>query len=272
MKKALLFLGLASGFIFILTSGLPYSGGSPGGKTSSPGDGSDCSQCHGGPANNVTGWMETNIPTAGYTPGETYKITVTGTHDGVQKFGFEITAENGEKNKTGKFIITNSAETKLTNSDVAVTHTLAGTTPSLGSKSWSFNWTAPDAGAGTVTFYSAFNAANGDDGTAGDVIYISNISAIENTSTGIEDEKLKAGVTVYPVPFNNFINIEVSGEVTIEQVDLYNVAGANVKTVIKDDITGGKMKINTGDVEPGIYIISITGANGGHTSKRIIKK
>ncbi len=273
MKKPLLFLGLALGFVIVLTSGLPYSGGSPGARTGSPGDNSaNCTECHGGSAVSKTGWITTTIPAEGYVPGETYTVTVTGTHFGVQKFGFEATVEDGQNAKAGTLVVTNGSETKLITSNHAVTHTSSGNTPSGSSKVWNFNWTAPSAGTGTVTFYAAFNAANGDDTTGGDVIYISNISAIENTSTGIEDKKLKAGISVYPVPFKNYINIEISNEVTVGQVDLYNVTGALVKTVITDDVTGDNVKINTGDVDPGIYIISITGAHGGHTSKRIIKK
>jgi len=272
MKKVLLYLALVSGLVFILTSGLPYSGGSPGAKTGSPGDNNKtCTDCHGGPATSKTGWMETNIPASGYIPGDTYIITVSGTHSGVQKFGFEATAEDGQNAKAGTLIITNSSQTKLTNSNHAVTQTSSGTTPNLGTKTWSFDWTAPGEGTGAVTFYAAFNAADGNGGTSGDVIYISNITALENTSTGIEDEKLKAGVSIYPVPFNNHINVDVNNEVIVEQVSLYNTAGALVKTLISEEVTGGMIKINTGDVEPGIYIITITGTNGGHSSKRIIK-
>jgi hypothetical protein len=151
--------------------------GSIGGKTGSPGDsGATCVECHtGGPATAVSGWITTSIPAAGYTPGQTYQITATGTHSGVSRFGFELTAENTSGGKVGTLIITQPARTQLTNNGNAVTHTFNGTNPTGNSNSWSMNWTAPPTDIGQVRFYAAFNAANGDGNTTGDVIYVSSL-------------------------------------------------------------------------------------------------
>jgi hypothetical protein len=172
MKKLYMLLPLiVLPLIFIITG---FSTGSPGGRTGSVGDnGNNCTACHSGTAQTVSGWITSNIPPTGYLAGETYTITATGTHTGVGKFGFELTAEDAAGQKTGAFIITNAAQTKLVNQNKAVTHTSGGTTPSGNSKSWSMDWTAPAASAGNVTFYAAFNAADGTGGTGGDVIYLS---------------------------------------------------------------------------------------------------
>jgi len=175
--KNLLYLLIFPGLFFGLTSW--YSSGSPGGKTGSPGDGANCTQCHTGTPQSASGWITTNIPAMGYTPGQTYTITVTGTHSGVGKFGFETTAESSGGSKKGTFIITDAVQTQLTNSNHAVTHTSAGTTPSGNSKTWTFDWTAPAAGTGNITFYAAFNAANGNGNNQGDVIYLTSTSVSE---------------------------------------------------------------------------------------------
>jgi len=155
------------------------SGGSPGGKTGSNGDGgNNCTQCHSGTATTVQGWITTDIPANGYVGGQTYTITATGTHTGVGKFGFELTSEDMNGNKVGTWIITNAAQTKLTNNNKAVTHTSGGTTPSGNSKTWSVNWTAPSSLVGAVKFWAAFNAANGNGGTSGDVIYLSSAQVL----------------------------------------------------------------------------------------------
>ncbi len=149
-----------------------YSAGSPGGKTGSPIDGSNCTECHTGTPNTAQGWISSNIPGDGYVPGQTYTITATGTHTGVVKFGFELTAEDGS-GKSGTLLITDATRTKFTNGNAAITHTSAGTAPSGNTNTWSMDWTAPAEGHGTVTFYAAFNAANGINGNQGDVIYTS---------------------------------------------------------------------------------------------------
>lgn len=152
------------------------SSGSPGGKSGSPGDaGATCVQCHSGTVNATSGWITSNIPPSGYVPGETYQITATGTHSGVGRFGFELTAENTSGGKVGTFAITDAPRTKLINQGNAVTHTFNGTTVSGNSSSWSANWTAPGTDIGQIRFYAAFNAANGNGNTSGDVVYTSTL-------------------------------------------------------------------------------------------------
>ncbi len=183
--KHLLYVLIFPGIFFGLSSW--YSGGSPGGKTGSPGDGgANCTQCHTGTPQSATGWITSDIPAEGYTAGETYTITATGMHSGVVKFGFESTSEDNSGNKKGEIVITDAAQTKLTNNNSAVTHTPTGTTPDGDSKTWTFDWTAPDAGSGDITFYGAFNAANGNGNNQGDVIYLTSTTVMENVNTGTD--------------------------------------------------------------------------------------
>ncbi len=181
MKNGNIYLLITFAVIALLlsTSGILYTGGSPGGKTGSPGDVSSCTQCHSGAATQQSGWISSNIPVQGYTAGDTYTVTVTATQPGITKFGFECTAEDAFGSKVGTFTILMGAQTKLANGNTSVTHKAAGTSGSGGSKSWAFSWTAPSTGTGTVTFYAAFNAANGNGNTSGDNIYLSNYSVPE---------------------------------------------------------------------------------------------
>ena len=178
MKKFYSFLSvLIIPSVLILYS---WSSGSPGGKTGSTGDnGTTCTQCHSDFGAQATdGWITTNIPAEGYVPGETYTITATGTHEGVVKFGFELTAENNTGGKLDGFTITDAGRTKFTNSNHAVTHTQAGNAPSGDMNTWSMDWSAPNDG-GTVLFYAAFNAANGNFNTGGDKIYTTSLTVAE---------------------------------------------------------------------------------------------
>lgn len=155
-----------------------YVNGSPGGRTGSVGDGGHtCTDCHSGTAQPKVGWITSNIPVEGYTPGTTYTITATGTFSGVNKFGFELTAEDPFGSKIGTFSITDPSRTKLANANSSVTHTSSGTSVSGNSSTWSMNWTAPSSPSPSVIkFYAAFNAANGNGSTSGDVIFTSSVS------------------------------------------------------------------------------------------------
>lgn len=151
-----------------------YTGGSPGGKTGSPGDnGATCAQCHTGTAQAQAGLISTNIPFNGYVAGETYTITVSGNFSNITKYGFELTAEDASGNKKGTYTITDPARTKTANGGKAVTHTSGGTLANGNSISWSVDWTAPESGTGAVTFYTALNATNNNGSTSGDQVYTS---------------------------------------------------------------------------------------------------
>ena len=71
------------------------TGGSPGGRTGSPGDNSNCTACHSGTINSGLGVasIASTIPASGYVPGQTYTITSTISQNLINKFGFEIASE-----------------------------------------------------------------------------------------------------------------------------------------------------------------------------------
>ena len=129
--------------------------GSPGGKTGSPFDNADCTQCHLGTTPLTTSNITSNIPSSGYVPGNIYNITAmsnTGSA-GFDPNGFEITCEENASNiKTGAFLLTNPTSTQFVNNNTAVTHTTAGNSLNT----WIFDWEAPVAGTGDITFYGAF--------------------------------------------------------------------------------------------------------------------
>jgi hypothetical protein len=152
MNKALLLFVAAVLLVVGLTSfETLYPTGAPAGYTGSPGDGgNNCTSCHGGSPTTSAGWITSNIPGSGYVAGTTYQITATNSLTGSGKFGFEISPQNASGTLLGTLAAgTNS---QLIGSGKYITHTNAS--PSI--STWTFNWTAPAAGTGTVTFYGAF--------------------------------------------------------------------------------------------------------------------
>lgn len=150
------------------------SGGPPSGHTGAPGE-STCLSCHGGSALNPTNAVRTLVfngsaAVTSYVPGQTYTAVFTVTNPGTTVFGFQMIAKNSAGTNVGTFIATNPAQAQL--SSGYMEQTFAGRVASpAGSKSWSFSWTAPAAGTGTVTFYTASNVANGNGSDSGDEIY-----------------------------------------------------------------------------------------------------
>jgi hypothetical protein len=178
MKKHIFILGsiIAIAILFYPQSTIGKLTGSPGGKTGSPMDNSDCTSCHYAefPATISTTHITSNIPNNGYTPGNTYTITTSSWAD-----GFEITCEENTGNtKTGTFFNINPGATQLVNNGNAITHTAAG----ISSNTWSFDWEAPSIGTGDITFYGAFIAAGYPGGSNnGDFLTLSTLSISEYT-------------------------------------------------------------------------------------------
>ena len=133
-----------------------HSAGAPAGKTGSPSDAKTCMACHNATLKTQDGMITSNAAGNSYEPGKTYTITASakGTA-GVKRIGFEISPQNASGALMGTLILTNTDETKLIGKGKYITHTSKGST-AAGSKKWSFNWKAPQAGSGNVTFYGAF--------------------------------------------------------------------------------------------------------------------
>lgn len=170
--------------------------GAPSGRTGSPGDGANCTTggCHTGSAitNSPNASITSNIPLGGYIPGQTYTITATVQGTGLSRFGFEVSPQNAAGQQRGTLVVTDATNTQLVGANKYITHKQAGTSGS-GSRSWSFNWVAPAAGTGALTFYGAFNAANNSNSSSGDIIYLSQLSVTEATT---------AQITGQPQPVN----------------------------------------------------------------------
>lgn len=150
-----IFICISSVFLFYPEELISLSTGSPGGKTGSPGDGVSCLQCHQvNSSSSGIGSIATNIPSSGYVPGTVYTVTANINNAAALSInGFEITTEQDISNiKVGDFLITDPNTTQLTNNTNSVTHTPSGNNLTT----WQFDWEAPVAGTGDVTFYGAF--------------------------------------------------------------------------------------------------------------------
>jgi hypothetical protein len=233
--------------------------GSPGGKTGSPTDNASCTNCHNAGAG-TGATITTNIPATGYIAGNVYTITANINQSGVNTFGFEITAEeaNFGSSKTGTFFVTNSTETKLVNSNTAITHRSAGTS-GANSKSWSMDWEAPSSGTGAITFYGAYIGANGNGNNSGDTYHSATLTFNEempipgctdlnatnyNPAANVDD-----GSCTYPmtyVPDDNFENyLEANGmgdgialNDSVFTVNINTVTNLNVFNLNIADLTG----------------------------------
>ncbi len=234
-----------------------------GGYTGSPADGVTCgnSNCHNVSPTSKSGWITSDIPSSGYVPGQTYTITANPVKSGINKFGFEVTAEDNSQNKVGNIIITNTTETQTRNSGTSITHTGSGTSGS-GSKSWSFDWTAPSSGTGDVTFYGAFNATNGNNQPTGDEIFTSSLTVQEDVTTSVAAIANKAqelSLKVFPNPADGPVNLIYQAP-SVEKVRIA-VLNSSGQLVREEFLPAGKgnarHRIDLGGMASGSYYLQM---------------
>jgi len=250
MKRLYNFLPLlAIPIVFIF---LASSGGSPGGKSGSPGDNmADCTGCHSGTPQSASEWITSNIPDLGYSAGETYTLTAMVEHAGSSKFGFEITAEDSDGNKFGEIIITEASRTQYRNNDNSITHTFAGNAGSNNMNEWTFDWIAPDGATGDVTFYGAFNATNSNGGTSGDVVYLSTYTVGPDV-TGVDE--VADDFRFYPNPSNGVLNIENPAFDKASSILIFNSTGQLVEEF---EMSSEFASLNLTHLTKGVYFVKL---------------
>ena len=85
-----------------------------------------------------------------------------------------MTALDADGARAGSFEVDDAAKTQVseTNSKQYIKHSTTGTAQgTMDTHSWEFQWTAPDADIGPITFYAAGNASNGNFNPVDDYIY-----------------------------------------------------------------------------------------------------
>lgn len=241
---------------------LSYDGGAPSGYANDPASGSkNCTQCHGGSASTVTGWITSNIPGAGYTPGTAYQITVTMTGTGGNK-GFSVSPQSS----SGSFLgtLTAGTGTGLNGTNHYVRSTGSGVTTNP--MSWTFGWTSPATGLGPVTFYGAFAIGTG-------TTKITSYTVTEALTGMTEAEENNMAMTVYPNPSTEGVTVSYT-LTSSEQVsiNLFNLDGQKVACLMNCEQQKGSYSrtFNLKDmVSKGMYLIELK-TNGTSLLEKII--
>ncbi len=266
MKKTIIGItGLVAAFIIYsadVKTGHGNPSGAPAGASGSPADGGiangTCTQsnCHNGSTVAQTGMITSDIPNTGYVPGATYTINASIVASGRVRFGFEVSPQDASGNKMGTIIITNSTETKTLSVGKYITHKTGGNS-GTDSRTWSFNWTAPVAGSGDVTFYGSLMAANNNGSESGDNVFASTLTVSENTTpTGVEENQALAGLKIYPNPNNGSFKLAINNAKTAVETRVFTTDGKLVYNQTTEPQSNGTQTVDlalNGKLTAGIY-------------------
>jgi hypothetical protein len=264
MKKIILsFVAVATGIALMATQ-IQASSNGRSNLTGGAGQ-STCSNCHGGAAAGGSVALTSDIPAAGYTPGTTYHMTATVTYSGRSCFGIDLIALNSSNASTGTITVTDATYTKTVTSASKVN--LEQKTPKPNG-TFTFDWTAPVAGTGNVTFYFAGLAANGNGGDdSGDYTYTGNKSFAEYIAPSTGVETITASATVFPNPATSQVvvksNIQASAIVSVMDIN-----GRLMNQTSVDNATN--FDLNIAELNAGVYFVHVQGA-GKTANVRFVK-
>ncbi len=201
---------------------------------------SGCS-CHGTPSTNSQVTILGDPLTNGYEPGVTYTMT-TGilNTNGKLAAGFDLGVTDGT--------LIAGANNQLVNGELTHVSPQALTN---GAVAFIYEWTAPSAGAGDVTFNVAINAVNGDGSTDGDEYNVYTATAKEITAPDQVENLVEQDITLFPVPADDFLHVKYDAD--IEDLQIFSVLGQEMRTHSQKETDGYKLDIS--ELSSGGYVL-----------------
>lgn len=223
--KNILSVSVGLVLLFVASTGTvsAFSFGPPDERTGAPNEATCVAAgCHAGNDLNASGGSLTLTIPETYQLNEVYTIVVDLARTGQSKWGFEMTALDGDGARAGTFEIDLAGNTQLgeANGKQYIKQTAIGAAAGTNDENgWEFQWTAPDTDVGPITFYAAGNAANGNFTATGDYIYTEQVESIP------------------PIPIVAGVSLEIVGDTALSTMNA--VEGVNY--TLKVTNTGNMM-------------------------------
>ncbi|WP_118976491.1 choice-of-anchor V domain-containing protein [Taibaiella koreensis] len=247
-------------------------------RNGGPGSSGTCASCHGGGSGTTTAAITLKVKATGaavtgsYVPGTVYTLTLTGNNPGLDFFGFQVTASKGTS-QAGSFSNLGSDKHAASIGGLQVIEHSTSLAKSGGVYTVSFDWTAPAAGTGTVTFNGIINGVNHDGGTSGDKTSdVVTVNLTETPSVGIAEEGIWKNLNMSPVPASDMLNI--SGEGITPGSYQLTVFDLNGKALWQSTVNNQSGKLQASvpvhQLASGTYFLNIKGKS--QVSRMFIKQ
>jgi hypothetical protein len=296
MGRNVLILGAAIIFTFLLCSykaGPAHHGGLDcTGAETGQGNPTGCS-CHGNtPTSQITLAIEIDsagdIPVTTYKGGLTYTVKITGTNttnNNLRYFGFQLAAITGA---TPQVAPTNAGAWQQTGLPAGVQYSptttyyacniiehsttlspLSGTGGNGTVYTESITWTAPPAGTGTVSFWTALNGVTGVDmASPSDKWNTQHLvlpEAANDSIAAINEVADRISANIYPNPSTG--HFEISGSKPMQHVEIFDITG---RMVYARELNSDNVGIDLGEQGTGTYLMRLYSSNQSIIRKIII--
>lgn len=223
-----------------------------------------CNVCHStADLNSGTGSVTIDAPAAA-TSADVVRVTVTLDNQtdpaapGSQRQGFQATVRDPADPSGavwGTLTLVDAANTRFSSAAGGyVTHTVGGT----GQTTWQFDWAPGSEREGTARIYVAANAADGNGGSSGDLIYAETADVLVTAVAADDGPEAGRLGTAHPNPARRGTPVRFDavglGDASARLVD---AAGRTVGTV---PVGAGPLVVDTGALAPGTYALVVDGA------------
>lgn len=241
------------------------------------GVGETCAHCHTGgnfdPSLEITVKNTSNQNVLGYTPGASYSVHVkinhgSGTPDG---YGFQLVGiVDADSSGINKFtnISSNAKEVAGIFGRYYYEHKNGVSV----ANEFTFDWVAPTAGTGDITFYSSGiavykNAANSGDGAANNKLTLQEGQILSNQSSfSIANIRLLGNPSVDEIHI--VLDATLASDATIS---LYDINGQQVINAKQDLVVGSNpISLDATSLKEGVYILSVQTKQGNITKKVLL--
>ena len=224
------------------------------------------SGCHSGTASVNDGKFSITLngqPLSGfsYVPGTTYSMNLVLDNGGTSPiYGFQLCALSGVVS-AGTLAVTNTANTKI-NTLSGITY--IGHNAANANNNWTFNWTAPAAGVGNVTFYYSGVSGNGNNSDSGDMIYKSSATISELVSSISEWNGVQQ-IRLFPNPVQH--RLQVSWEQSEAEAISLVLLSADGRVCREQKAEGTEASFDVENLPAGLYFVQITNGNQSRMEK-----
>lgn len=269
MKRSLIiFPTLLCGMYVLLGSNAagPASAGN-GIRNGAPGSIGTCTSCHGSGTGTTTASLDLKEKVSGtaasgmYKPGVVYTVTISGNNPDLAFFGFQVSAVKGTA-QAGTFSNMGADKHIANISGLQLVEHSTSLAKTNNLYSASFDWTAPVAGTGTVTFNGIINAVNKDGGTGGDRVSSPvTLTLTEAVPSSVGELNSRINLQLSPVPVADVLHISgegiTSGNYELRIYDLNGKVVWQGQQPAKNNLLQAAVPVN--NLAAGTYVLHLKG-------------
>jgi hypothetical protein len=242
--------------------------------TGAKGSSAGCS-CHTSntPATNITFELDSaGVPVTQYVGGMSYTLKVKGTNSSnLPYYGFELAIVKGSGSAQTQAGTWGTVTTPAGKTQTRTMSTLSiiehnqpiAITAATNTYDIVVPWTAPAAGAGTVSVYCTLNAVNGTGGTGGDAPNNKSVSFTEETvvPNSVNNVSANLAVTVYPNPTHSSLNINLqNANNDAYTLQVFDMSGKLLHNEAFNASGNYTHIINTQTFANGMYLLQLSNA------------